>query len=160
MDTQIALLRSCWAELFVLGLAQCSQTLSLPTIMKALLNNLQTSIIQETVSGSRAKQLSDHICKMQDFVNSMSVLSVDKYEYAYLRTLVLFKTGMYKGVQFLCFVSSRPNIIQILSDITNLPPQNHVSHLQEKCFQSLRKYVACNFSEDEDRFARLLLKYE
>ncbi|XP_026475143.1 nuclear receptor subfamily 2 group C member 1-like [Ctenocephalides felis] len=135
LDTQIALLRSSWAELFVLGLAQCSQTLSLPTIMKALINNLQTSIIQETISGSRAKQLSDHICKMQDFVNSMCILNVDKYEYAYLRTLALFKT-----------------------DITNLPPQNHVSYLQEKCFQSLRKYVVCNFSEDEDRFARLLLK--
>lgn len=77
----------------MLGLAQCSQTLSLPTIMKALINNLQTSIIQETISGSRAKQLSDHICKMQDFVNSMCILNVDKYEYAYLRTLVLFKTG-------------------------------------------------------------------
>ncbi|CAC5376483.1 Nuclear receptor subfamily 2 group F member 1-A,COUP transcription factor 1,Nuclear hormone receptor HR78,Nuclear receptor subfamily 2 group F member 5,Retinoic acid receptor RXR-alpha-A,COUP transcription factor 2,Protein ultraspiracle homolog,Retinoic acid receptor RXR-gamma-B,Retinoic acid receptor RXR-alpha-B,Steroid receptor seven-up, isoforms B/C,Nuclear receptor subfamily 2 group C member 2,Nuclear receptor subfamily 2 group F member 1-B,Retinoic acid receptor RXR-gamma-A,Retinoic acid receptor RXR- len=45
-DIQTVLVKSCWSELFTLGLAQCSQTMSLPTILMAILNHLQTALHQ------------------------------------------------------------------------------------------------------------------
>lgn len=43
-DLQTALVRSCWSELFTLGLAQCSSTMCLPTMLAAILNHLQASL--------------------------------------------------------------------------------------------------------------------
>lgn len=36
----------------------------------------------------------EHIWRMQEFCNSMSKLSPDSYEYAYLKAIVLFSPGM------------------------------------------------------------------
>lgn len=43
-DLQTVLVRSCWSELFTLGLAQCSATMCLPTMLAAILNHLQASL--------------------------------------------------------------------------------------------------------------------
>lgn len=37
----------------------------------------------------------EHIWRMQEFCNSMSKLSPDSYEYAYLKAIILFSPGMY-----------------------------------------------------------------
>lgn len=37
-------MRSCWNELFILGLAQCAHVMNLSTILTAIINHLQSSI--------------------------------------------------------------------------------------------------------------------
>lgn len=43
-ECNTALVRACWNELFILGLAQCAQIMSLSTILAAIVNHLQSSI--------------------------------------------------------------------------------------------------------------------
>lgn len=52
-------------------------------------------LFTDRLSASRVKQVTDHICKLQDFVNSMLRLQVDEHEYAYLKSIVLFSPGTY-----------------------------------------------------------------
>lgn len=54
-DTQVELVRGCWSELFVLGMAQCSQVMSLPAILTAIITHLQASVAQDKVSAQRVK---------------------------------------------------------------------------------------------------------
>ena len=51
-DTQKELVQGCWTELFALGLAQCSDIISLPAILTAILTQLRA---QEKVSVQRVK---------------------------------------------------------------------------------------------------------
>uniref|UniRef100_T1JEZ0 NR LBD domain-containing protein n=1 Tax=Strigamia maritima TaxID=126957 RepID=T1JEZ0_STRMM len=89
-EVQILLVRGCWSELFTLGLSQCSQVMSLTSILSAILNQLQSNVQQDKVSVQRVKQVTEHICKLQDYVNMMLRLQVDEHEYAYLKAIVLF----------------------------------------------------------------------
>ena len=41
---QTSLVRSCWSGLFTLGLAQCSEAMSLSTMLMAILNHLQSTV--------------------------------------------------------------------------------------------------------------------
>lgn len=88
LEMQTNLLRSCWSELFILGLAQCSQSMS--NILSALISHLQTSIAQDKLSATKVKQTSEHIVKLQDFVTSMKNLRVDDQEFAYLKAIIIF----------------------------------------------------------------------
>ena len=54
-DLQIGLVRGCWSELFSLGMAQCSQLMSLPDILSAIITALKTSVAQDKVSAQRVK---------------------------------------------------------------------------------------------------------
>lgn len=47
----------------------------------------------EKLSQERAKQVMEHIWRMQEFCNSMNRMSPDAYEYAYLKAVVLFSPG-------------------------------------------------------------------
>lgn len=113
-DTQVELVRGCWSELFVLGMAQCSQVMSLPAILTAIITHLQASVAQDKVSAQRVKlvttvsvyivykcifhdctfpQVTEHVLQLQDYVNTMSKLQVDEHEYAYLKAIALFSPG-------------------------------------------------------------------
>lgn len=48
----------------------------------------------EKLSPERGKVVMEHIWRMQEFCNSMSKLSPDSYEYAYLKAIVLFSPGV------------------------------------------------------------------
>lgn len=50
-DCNTSLVRACWNELFTLGLAQCSQVMSLSTILAAIVNHLQNSIQEGRAGG-------------------------------------------------------------------------------------------------------------
>jgi len=89
-DVQIQLVQNYWSELFVLGLAQCAQTMNLSTILTAVLNHLQTRLLHEKMTGERVKRVIDTVTRLQNFVNRMTQLDVDEPEYAYLKSLVLF----------------------------------------------------------------------
>lgn len=47
----------------------------------------------EKLSPERVKLVMEHIWRMQEFCNSMSRMSPDAYEYAYLKAVVLFSPG-------------------------------------------------------------------
>merc|ERR1712179_333798 len=89
-ECQVTLVRGCWAEIFTLGMAQCSRVMSLNTILTAIVSHLTQAAASEKLTPSRFKQVSDHISRLQDFVSAMSKLQPDEHEYAYLKTLVLF----------------------------------------------------------------------
>jgi hypothetical protein len=134
-DAHIVLVRGCWAELFALGLAQCSEVLSLPAILSSIVNHLQDSVVREKISALHVKQVTDHICRLQEYVNGMARLQVDEHEYAYLKAITLFS-----------------------ADHPGLLTRRQVEKFQEKAFQELRSYVSQTFPEDRDRFPRLLLR--
>ncbi|KAF2905389.1 hypothetical protein ILUMI_00778 [Ignelater luminosus] len=134
-DTQIALLRGCWSELFTLGLAQCSQSLSLSTILSSLISHLHTSIAQDKMSAFKVKQVTDQIVKLQDFVTTINRMHVDEHEYAYLKAITLFSPD-HPGLLF----------------------RKQIEKFQEKSFQALKDYVMNSFPDDTDRFPRLLLR--
>lgn len=49
--------------------------------------------LTEKLSPERVKIVMEHIWRMQEFCNSVSKLSPDSYEYAYLKAIVLFSPG-------------------------------------------------------------------
>lgn len=48
-EANTSLMRSCWNELFILGLAQCAHVMNLSTILTAIINHLQSSFQDGTV---------------------------------------------------------------------------------------------------------------
>lgn len=54
----------------------------------------------DKLSPDRVKLVMEHIWRMQEFCNSMTKLSPDSYEYAYLKAIVLFSPGALKTGQF------------------------------------------------------------
>lgn len=70
-ELQTNLVRSCWCELFVLGLAQHADTLSLFTILTAIINHLQNSVAE----GMPCFILSLQVCRMCININ------LDSYAY-------------------------------------------------------------------------------
>lgn len=87
------LLKNSWVELFVLGLAQCSHLLSMPTIMSSMVNLLKASIAEDKLPPIRVKRLTQHIWKLQEFVQTLSQLELDDCEYGYLKIIILFNIG-------------------------------------------------------------------
>ncbi|CAG2102756.1 unnamed protein product [Medioppia subpectinata] len=141
IDVQTSLVRGCWCQLFVLGLAQTSQVMSLATILSAIITHLQTTLREDKLSLQRVKGVTDHICKLQDFVNSFQKLEVDEREYAYLKAIVLFSpenTGI--GLMMNC---------------------RQIDKFQEKTVRELRHYItetSCSADEASDRFSKLILR--
>lgn len=140
IDVQTSLIRGCWCQLFVLGLAQCSQVMSLATILSAIVTHLQTTLQQDKLSVQRVKQVTDHICKLQDFVNSIQRLEIDDREYAYLKAIVLFSPENLAISQLLCC--------------------RQIEKFQEKAVTELRNYVTETVLGDDalNRFGKLLLR--
>ncbi|KAJ6218507.1 hypothetical protein RDWZM_009664 [Blomia tropicalis] len=138
IEVQTSLIRGCWCQLFVLGLAQTSQVMSLATILSAVISHLQTTFQQETFSLQRVRQVTDHIYKLQDFVNTFQKLKVDSREYAYLKSIVLF---------------SPENVGMRLNN-------RQIERFQDMCALELRNYVngmSVNESTD-DRYSKLILR--
>ncbi|XP_020790732.1 nuclear receptor subfamily 2 group C member 1 [Boleophthalmus pectinirostris] len=134
-ENDINLMKACWNELFALGLAQCSNVMNVGTILSAIINHLQTSLQEDKLSPERVKVVMEHIWRMQEFCNSMSKLSPDSYEYAYLKAIVLFSPD-HPGID---------NISQI-------------QFFQEQAYTELQDYVTRTYPEDCYRLSKLLLR--
>jgi len=87
---QVELLRGGWSEIIALGLAQCSETLSLTTILNVITQHLATSLENYKVSHERFKEVYEHITRLQQITDTLSQYKLDQTEYAYLKALVLF----------------------------------------------------------------------
>uniref|UniRef100_A0A8C9SM47 Nuclear receptor subfamily 2, group C, member 1 n=1 Tax=Scleropages formosus TaxID=113540 RepID=A0A8C9SM47_SCLFO len=129
-ESNISLMKACWNELFALGLAQCSHVMNVATILAAIINHLQNSLQED-----RVKVVMEHIWRMQEFCNSMSKLSLDAHEYAYLKAIVLFSPD-HPGIE---------NTLQI-------------QRFQEKAHIELQDYVTRTYPEDTYRLSKLLLR--
>uniref|UniRef100_A0AAQ5YI76 Nuclear receptor subfamily 2, group C, member 1 n=1 Tax=Amphiprion ocellaris TaxID=80972 RepID=A0AAQ5YI76_AMPOC len=134
-DNDINLMKACWNELFALGLAQCSNVMNVGTILSAIISHLQTSLQEEKLSPERVKLVMEHIWRMQEFCNSMSILAPDSYEYAYLKAIVLFSPD-HPGID-------------------NTP---QIERFQEKAYMELQDYVTRTYPEDSYRLSKLLLR--
>ncbi|RXM94908.1 Nuclear receptor subfamily 2 group C member 2 [Acipenser ruthenus] len=134
-DCNTSLVRACWNELFTLGLAQCAQVMSLSTILAAIINHLQNSIQDEKLSGDRIKLVMEHIWKLQEFCNSMAKFEIDRYEYAYLKAIVLFSP-----------------------DHPGLNSTSQIEQFQEKAQMELQDYVQKTYPDDTYRLARILMR--
>lgn len=77
----------------MLGLAQHADTMSLFTILDAIINHLQNRVSQANLNADRARSVIEHISRLQQIVHRLQMLKPDDTEYAYLRALVLFSNG-------------------------------------------------------------------
>ncbi|GFO06446.1 nuclear receptor subfamily 2 group c member 2 [Plakobranchus ocellatus] len=133
-DLQTTLVRSCWSELFTLGLAQCSSTMCLPTMLAAILNHLQASLQRgDHDNQEKVKNVIEHIRRLQDYVTSTQNLNISPTEFAYLKTLVLFAP-----------------------DNPNVRDKRLIGQLQEKARREL--LLACTSPGSSERVSQLLLR--
>ncbi|XP_035824492.1 orphan steroid hormone receptor 2 isoform X1 [Aplysia californica] len=133
-DLQTTLVRSCWSELFTLGLAQCSATMCLPTMLAAILNHLQASLQRGDHSNQeKVKSVIEHIIRLQDYVTHIQSLNITSAEFAYLKTLVLFAP-----------------------DNPNIRDKRVISRLQERSRRELLQ--ACSSPGSSERVSQLLLR--
>ncbi|XP_034028616.1 nuclear receptor subfamily 2 group C member 2 isoform X2 [Thalassophryne amazonica] len=128
-EANTSLVRACWNELFTLGLAQCAHIMNLSTILSAIINHLQSNIQDDKLSGERVKQVMEHIWKFQEFCNSMTRLETDRYEYAYLKAIVLFSP-----------------------DHPGVDSSGQIEKFQEKALMELQDYVQKTYPDDTYRY--------
>ncbi|XP_074644642.1 orphan steroid hormone receptor 2-like [Tubulanus polymorphus] len=133
--TQIELVKACWCELFVLGLCQCSQVMSLTTILSAVINHLQSAVSQGKLTAERVKTVIDNIMRIQELSNVYQRLKVDYSEYAYLKCLVLFSP-----------------------DHNNVCHTRQIEHFQDRTHTELQEYIQKNSPDLPKKFAKLLLR--
>ncbi|XP_055710862.1 nuclear hormone receptor HR78 isoform X2 [Phlebotomus papatasi] len=138
-DCQVQILRSCWTELFVLGLAQSAPQLAFSTIVTSLVNCFKAAVVQEKLTAARIKLMADNISRLCDFVQNIQRIGVDDYEFAVLRLLLLFST-----------------------DNIRREPMRHSTSLegiQDIACRCLRVHIdQSHHPSQSDRFAKLLLK--
>ncbi|XP_052781212.1 orphan steroid hormone receptor 2-like isoform X2 [Mya arenaria] len=134
-DVQTLLVRSCWSGLFTLGLAQHAETMSLSTMLMAILNHLQSSMESDKAVGDKVKSVIEHILKLQSYIQKMQALQVDNQEYAYLKALLLFSP-----------------------DNPSLPNTGQVEKIQEKVQNEFQQYLQESLPDDSDRLSKLLLR--
>ncbi|XP_047234396.1 nuclear receptor subfamily 2 group C member 2 isoform X2 [Girardinichthys multiradiatus] len=134
-EANTSLVRACWNELFILGLAQCAHVMNLSTILAAIINHLQSSVQDDKLSGERVKHVMEHIWKFQEFCNSMTRLETDSYEYAYLKAIVLFSP-----------------------DHPGVDSSGQIEKFQERALMELQDYVQKTYPEDTYRLTRILTR--
>lgn len=97
LKTQTQLLQNCWIELFFIGYAQSSHSVSLPTVISSLSNTVEGAITQEKMQPSKLKRLSEHVWKINDFFQEINKMNLDDFEFAFLRFIVLFNPGNFRS---------------------------------------------------------------
>lgn len=60
-EIQLSLLKSSWSQLFILGLTQCAQTLSLIPVLSSMITHLQNEEIHNSPNSSKAKEVKNVI---------------------------------------------------------------------------------------------------
>lgn len=126
---QVALLRMCWSELFVLNASQCSMPLHVAPLLAA------SGLHASPMSAERVVAFMDHIRIFQEQVEKLKALHVDSAEYTCLKAIVLFT-----------------------SDACGLSDAAHIESLQEKSQCALEEYVRSQYPNQPNRFGKLLLR--
>lgn len=92
---QLALLQYTWSDVFLFGVAQCSNAIPLSALLTFAATHLKCGQIEDTKPASVRKGASifDKIMTVKDLVFSLERLQVDQLEYAYLKAVVMFNPG-------------------------------------------------------------------
>ncbi|XP_050357308.1 nuclear receptor subfamily 2 group C member 2-like [Nymphalis io] len=150
-EIQVTLMRKCWPELFVLGLARWSGALGLGTLLPALAAHLQAELRERNerpppaplaelplpeitisdYSDERIAEVTAMLCRLHQFIGHMEQLQVSDREHAHLRALCLFSPD------------GAPEILT-----------RKLQEYQSKVLRSLR--TACQ--QNDERVATLLLQ--
>lgn len=152
-EVQVTLLKKCWPELFVLGLAKYSQELSLQTMIPLLVNHLQTMLRERAVkkeddedllaacdvevspsdySDERVAEVSLGLSRLARVTSALHDARLTRAETSHLRALCLFSPD---GA-----------------------PEALTKKLQDIQMKVLRSFKASYQNDEEDRMASLLLK--
>ncbi|XP_071757755.2 nuclear receptor subfamily 0 group B member 2a [Centroberyx gerrardi] len=133
-NDQFSLLRSCWAPLFILGLAQegvdfeVTDTPADSMLKKILLNR------QESSDTEREQPTMAGVSKLKSCLKKFWSLDLSPKEFAYLKGTMIFNP-----------------------DVPDLKAALFVEGLQQEAQHALREVVQLLHPGDQERFARLLL---
>jgi hypothetical protein len=89
--SQVDLLRTSWANLLNIGLAQCKNQINLDNLLEIITSNLQNFVIQGTVSLSKLRHLTNTLAKFKAITNKIEEMNLNKIEFAYLRLCSIFR---------------------------------------------------------------------
>ena len=95
---QLVLLQSTWSDLFMLGVAQCSSSFPLsPLLTLAAVHMERNECSEDRKSPVLPKEPSmlEKIMSVKDLLFSLEKLELDSVEYAFLKAIVLFNSGMF-----------------------------------------------------------------
>ncbi|XP_011603829.1 nuclear receptor subfamily 0 group B member 2a isoform X2 [Takifugu rubripes] len=133
-NDQFSLLRSCWAPLFILGLAQervdfeVTDTPADSMLKRILLNR------QESPRAEKEQPTLAGVSKLRSCLKKFWSLDLSPKEYAYLKGTAIFNP-----------------------DVPDLKAALFVESLQQEAQHALREVVLLLHQEDHERFARILL---
>ncbi|XP_056900244.1 nuclear receptor subfamily 0 group B member 2a isoform X3 [Takifugu flavidus] len=132
--SEFSLLRSCWAPLFILGLAQervdfeVTDTPADSMLKRILLNR------QESPRAEKEQPTLAGVSKLRSCLKKFWSLDLSPKEYAYLKGTAIFNP-----------------------DVPDLKAALFVESLQQEAQHALREVVLLLHQEDHERFARILL---
>ncbi len=91
-------MRRAWAPLFVLGLAQIADQVSIPSLLSLVVSHQQARIAggsgqQDGQTGLNVKEVAETVCKIHQFVKTVDKLELESTELGYLKAVVLFSEG-------------------------------------------------------------------
>ncbi|XP_073836325.1 hormone-receptor-like in 78 isoform X2 [Musca autumnalis] len=136
---QITLLRSAWPSLLAISVAQV-RNLSQRTIISTLITNVR-QLSNEKIEPQKIKKLSEHIARLNSFIQNIQSLECSDMEYALLRVACLFNPH--------CFVKRKDQCLR-----------SFVQRVQQYSLTSLRKVIMSQqipaFEADE-RFNNIVL---
>ncbi|KAG7474387.1 nuclear receptor subfamily 0 group B member 2 [Solea senegalensis] len=133
-DDQFSLLKSCWAPLFILGLAQehvdfeVTDTAADSMLKKILLNR------QESPETEREQPTIGGVSKLKSCLKKFWSLDLSPKEYAYLKGTTIFNP-----------------------DVPDMKAARFVEGLQQEAQHALSEVVQLTHPGDQERFARILL---
>lgn len=128
--TKIKLLTKSWPDLFVLGLAQAKEEVSLCKIFECICAQFEKISTLERVAVSRVKQVTSTLSKIKEYVQALEKLNLDETEFALLKAIAVFGSDQ----------------LTANSDYLNL--------VTDKLVTQLRTHTP----DDENRFSKLLLR--
>ncbi|XP_034418237.1 nuclear receptor subfamily 0 group B member 1 [Cyclopterus lumpus] len=141
-DDQLTLIRSCWAPLLVLGLAQdrvdfdTAETVE-PSMLQRILTGLPDRQSEEVLAGQSRGAAGVSVVDIdaiKDFLKKCWSVDISTKEYAYLKGAVLFNP-----------------------DVEGLRCLHYIQSLRREAHQALNEHVRLIHREDTTRFAKLLI---
>ncbi|XP_065059460.1 nuclear receptor subfamily 2 group F member 1-B-like isoform X2 [Rhopilema esculentum] len=134
---QVALLRNCWSELFILSTAQHCSTFQFNPRSLAAYGNGENGQMngKRSPDDSSGNNNQDHMKMFEDLIEKFKALQTDAAEFSCLKALVLFNPDT-PGI-------SNPQLIE---------------NLQEKAQAALEEYLRQQHPSQSSRFGKLLLR--
>ena len=138
--SQITLLRGAWPALLAIAVAQVRK-LSQSTIINTLIHNVRQMAEIEKIDPQKIKKLSEHIARLNSFIQTVQALEPTDMEYALLRLACLFNPHT--------FLRRKEQCVRV-----------YVQRVQHYILSSLRKLILSQdlpAYETEERFNSLVL---